>query len=86
MQFQKDRDRETYENQIGEFKEHTPDYLSVNQVPVIYNPTLKPKLFGEYLCQVLYRAEIRTAVELLGYTFYRANPFENYRDTLWVWS
>jgi len=65
-----------YNIQTSEFKEHTPHYLSINQVPVVYNPTLKPKLFGKYLCEVLYPAEIRTAVELLGYTFYHANPFE----------
>jgi P4 family phage/plasmid primase-like protien len=65
-----------YSLQTGEFKEHTPDYLSINQVPVVYNPNSRPRLFGKYLREVLYPSEIRTAIELLAYTFYRANPFE----------
>jgi hypothetical protein len=35
-----------------------------------------PKLFGRFLHQVLYPSEIRTAVDLMAYTFYRDNPFE----------
>ena len=65
-----------YNLQTGEFKEHSPDYLSFNQVPIVYNPGVKPKLFGKFLRQVLYPSEIRTAIELMAYTFYRDNPFE----------
>ena len=60
----------------GEFKEHSPDYLSINQKPIIYNPNAKPNLFEMYLKQVLYYAEIRTAVELMAYTFCRDNKYE----------
>jgi hypothetical protein len=59
-----------------EFKEHTPDYLSITQRPVMYNPNAKLKLFGKYLQQVLYATEIRTAIELMAYTLYKDNPFE----------
>ena len=65
-----------YNIRTGEFKEHSPDYLSINQVPIMYNPKAKPKLFGQFLNQVLYPSEIRTAIELMAYTFYRDNPFE----------
>jgi putative DNA primase/helicase len=65
-----------YNIETGEFKEHTSDYLSITQKPIIYNPAAKPKLFGKYLQQVLYPTEIRTAIELMAYTFYRDNPFE----------
>jgi len=65
-----------YDIQNGEFKEHNPDSLSVNQIPILYNPKAKSKLFGKYLKEVLYPTEIRTAVELMAYTFYRDNPFE----------
>ena len=65
-----------YNIQTGEFKEHSPDYLSINQVTVPYNPKAKSKLFGKFLCDVLYPSEIRTAIELIAYTFYRDNPFE----------
>jgi putative DNA primase/helicase len=33
-------------------------------------------LFGRFLQQILYPAEIRTAVELMAYTLYRDNPYE----------
>jgi P4 family phage/plasmid primase-like protien len=33
-------------------------------------------LFVQFLRQVLYPKEIRTAIELMAYTFYRDNPFE----------
>ena len=65
-----------YNIQTGEFKQHTPDYPSVNQIPISYNSRARPNLFGRFLCEVLYPNEIRTAVELMAYTFYRDNPFE----------
>ena len=46
-----------YNIQTSEFKAHSPDYLSINQVPVIYNPEVRPKLFGQFLSQVLYPSE-----------------------------
>ncbi|MDN5846654.1 MAG: phage/plasmid primase, P4 family [Candidatus Nitrosocosmicus sp.] len=55
---------------------HTPDYLSVNQKPIVLDPNIKPKLFGKFLKDVLYPVEIRTAVESMAYTFYRDTPFE----------
>ncbi|PWU81435.1 MAG: hypothetical protein DLM72_07005 [Candidatus Nitrosopolaris wilkensis] len=57
-------------------QDHTSDYLSVNQVNITYDKQAKPKLFGKYLSEVLYPNEIRTAVEMIAYTFYRKNPFE----------
>ena len=65
-----------YNIRTGEFKEHSPDYISINQVPIVYNPESKPRLFGQFLQQVLWPLEIRTAIELMAYTFYRDNPFE----------
>jgi len=67
-----------YDIQKGEFKQHNPEYLSTNQIPIIYNPAAKPKLFGKFLSEVLYSAEIRTAIELMAYTFYRDDPYELY--------
>jgi putative DNA primase/helicase len=65
-----------YNIPTGEFKQHTPDHLSVSQKPILYNQAAKAKLFGTYLSQVLYPLEIRTAVEVMAYTLYRENPFE----------
>jgi putative DNA primase/helicase len=65
-----------YNIETGEFKEHDPNYLSITQKPIIYNPTAKPKRFGKYLYQVLYSTEVRTAIELMAYTLHKDNPFE----------
>jgi len=65
-----------YDISVDRFIEHTPDYLSINQSPIFYNKNARPKLFGTFLSQVLYPSEIRTAIELIAYTFYRDNPFE----------
>jgi putative DNA primase/helicase len=65
-----------YNTETGEFKAHTPDYLSITQRPIVYNPAAKPRLVGKFLQQVLYPTEIRTAIELLAYTLYKDNPFE----------
>ncbi len=60
----------------NELMPHTSDYLSVNQIPVVYDPNAKPKLFGKFLKDVLYPEEIRTAIEAMAYTFYRDYPYE----------
>lgn len=65
-----------YDIRTGGFNQHSPDHLSINQLPVLYDPTAKPKLFGKFLREVLYPSEIRTAIELMAYTIYRDNPFE----------
>jgi putative DNA primase/helicase len=57
---------------------HSPDYVSVIQVPIIYDPKLRPTLFGKFLKDVLYPSEIRTALEAMAYTFYRDYPYEYY--------
>jgi putative DNA primase/helicase len=61
-----------------QFKEHTPSYISINQKPITYNPKAKPIHFGKYLKDTLYPNEIRTAVELMTFTFYHKNPHEYY--------
>jgi P4 family phage/plasmid primase-like protien len=66
-----------YSIDTNEFKEHSPEYLSVNQKPIIFNPNSKTKLLGKFLSQVLYPGEIRTAIEAMAYTFYRDTPFEH---------
>jgi putative DNA primase/helicase len=57
---------------------HSSDYLSVTQIPIIYDPKLRPTLFGKFLKDVLYASEIRTALEAMAYTFYRDYPYEYY--------
>ena len=51
--------------------EHSPEYPSINQKPIVYNKRAMPKLFGKFLIQVLYKKDVKTAIDALAYTFYR---------------
>ena len=57
-------------------KEHSPDYLSINQKSIVYDKNAKPKLFGKFLSQVLYSRDIRTAIDAMAYTFHRDYDIE----------
>ena len=67
-----------YNWRTNEFFPHSPDYYSLNQKPIVYNPNARPKLFINFLKQVLYQQDIRTAVEIIAYSFIRKNLFERY--------
>ena len=60
----------------GELLPHTPDYLSLNQLPIRYNPEAKAHKFEKFLSDVLYPEQIRTAKEIIAYTFIRKNLFQ----------
>jgi P4 family phage/plasmid primase-like protien len=60
----------------GEFSQHTPDFLSLNQKPIKYNPEAKAPRFEKFLNEVLYPEDIRTAKEIIAYTFIRKNIFQ----------
>jgi len=62
----------------AELLPHTPDYYSINQKTIIYNPNAKPTKFLKFLREVLYQQDIRTAIEIISYTFIRKNLFEYY--------
>ena len=64
-----------YNWRTGEFFPHTPDYYSLNQKPFPYKPEVRPKLFIKFLKEVLYLQDIRTAVEIIAYSFIRKNLF-----------
>lgn len=57
---------------------HDPEYLSINQKPIWYDPKAKPLLFGKFLKDILFDTDIRTIIEIMAYTFYRDCPFEHY--------
>ncbi len=67
-----------YDINKNELRPHSPSYYSINQKPIVYDPKAKPKMFGNFLSQVLYQTEIRTAIEVMAYTFYRDCPFEHF--------
>lgn len=52
-----------------ELKPHSPEYPSINQKPIFFDPNQKTTLFGKFLKDVLYPSEIRTAIEVVAYTF-----------------
>ena len=56
--------------------DHTPDYLTINQIKVIYDAKAKPKVLGKFLSEVLYPSEIRTLIETICIYLHRDNPFE----------
>jgi putative DNA primase/helicase len=59
-------------------KPHSLDYLSMIQCPIKYNPNAKPKHFMKFLKEILRPEDIRTALEIIGYTFIRLHLFECY--------
>jgi putative DNA primase/helicase len=65
-----------YEVDNDVLKEHTPDYLSINQKPITYKKDANAERFEQFLNEVLYPRDVRTAVEAMAYTFERDYPFE----------
>jgi len=62
----------------NKLESHSPDYLSLNQKPIIYNPDSKskPKVFGKFLSDVIYPSDVATIVDLMAYTFWRESRIE----------
>jgi putative DNA primase/helicase len=60
----------------GELKPHTPDYLSISQKPIVYNPDAKPTAIFKFLKEVLYYSDIGTVLDLMAYTFWRDDPYQ----------
>src|SRR5688500_17658430 len=58
--------------------EHRPDYLSLNQKPIIYDPDAKCPEFEKFESGCLYPSQIKTVNQCAAYTFYRDNPYEHY--------
>ncbi len=57
-------------------REHTPNYLSINQKPITYVKDAKAERFDQFVTEVLYERDIRTAIEAMAYTFERDYPIE----------
>jgi P4 family phage/plasmid primase-like protien len=65
-----------YHIKENKLQPHSPDYYSLNQKSFGHNSLAKSQLLGKFLREVLFPNEIRTAVELMAYTFVRDNPYE----------
>lgn len=56
--------------------EHNPDYLSINQKPIIYDKESKCERFEQFINQSVAEGQKRTAIEAMAYTFDRDYPIE----------
>ena len=83
-------DREQFDNNIdiinvqngllniwtGQLKEHSPDFLSIIQLPIVYNPNSKCQTILRFLGQILHPQDVFTAMEIIGYLLYRTAEYE----------
>ena len=53
---------------------HTPDFYSMNKLPVVYNPEADCPRFRQFLGEVLYSEDIAVVQEWLGYCLHRGYP------------
>ena len=66
----------------GTFSPHTPDHLSLVQLPVFYDPTAKCPNILRFLAQVLRPKDIFTVLQLFGYCLYGTAKYEKVCDAL----
>jgi P4 family phage/plasmid primase-like protien len=55
---------------------HTSDYLSLNQIPITYDAQAKAPKYEQFCKDVFYPDQIRTANEIVAYTFIRKNIYQ----------
>jgi putative DNA primase/helicase len=60
----------------GELSEHSPDFLSIVQLPILYDSNAKCPTILRFLGQVLHPQDVFTAMEIIGYLLYRAAIYE----------
>ena len=60
----------------GELREHSPDFLSIVQLPIVYNPNSKCPGILKFLGQVLHPQDVFTALEFIGYLLYKGAAYE----------
>jgi putative DNA primase/helicase len=56
------------------FTEHTPDYLSVNQLPVSYDRTGECPKIMKFLSEVAFPEDIAALQQMVGYTLWKGYP------------
>ena len=62
--------------ETGEFREHSPDYLSVVQLPIAFDPNAKCPKILKFLGQVLHPQDVFKAMQIIGYCLYRDSKYE----------
>jgi putative DNA primase/helicase len=66
----------------GEFKVHNPNYLSLVQLPVMYDPKARPKKIATFMYNVLDASDVPLMLEYVGYCLIRTNKFQ--KDLMFV--
>ena len=59
-----------------ELKEHSPDQLSLVQLPVKYDPRARCPRIAKFLADVLYWEDVSVALEVIGYCLYKSAEYE----------
>jgi P4 family phage/plasmid primase-like protien len=62
--------------ETGEFKHHSPEHLSLVQLPIAFDPKAKCPSILKFLGQVLHPQDVFTAMQIIGYCLYRNNIYE----------
>jgi P4 family phage/plasmid primase-like protien len=60
----------------GKLSQHSPDFLTIVQLPIIYNPISKCPAILKFLGQVLHPLDVFTAMEIIGYLLYKTAVYE----------
>ena len=60
----------------GDLKDHSPDFLSIVQLPINYDSDKKCPNILRFLGQVLHPQDVFTAMEIIGYVLYRSAIYE----------
>jgi P4 family phage/plasmid primase-like protien len=60
----------------GQLEDHSPDFLSIVQLPLIYDPGRKCPTILRFLGQVLHPQDVFTSMEFIGYLLYRSAIYE----------
>jgi phage/plasmid-associated DNA primase len=65
----------------GEFSDQSPDFLTIVQLPIVYNPNSKCPAILRFLGQILHPKDVFTAIEFIGYLLFRSAVYEKgFRD------
>jgi P4 family phage/plasmid primase-like protien len=60
----------------GKLKDHSPDFLNLVQLPIVYDADKKCPNMLRFLGQVLHPQDVFTAMEIIGYILYRSAVYE----------
>jgi putative DNA primase/helicase len=60
----------------GDLRPHTPEFLSLNRIPVTYDPKAKCPEWCKFLCKILKLKDVQIVLQYIGYCLYRTAKYE----------